>query len=429
MPGFGQNAPRPGVRRFGEKPRAGLLQNQATFAENRGVFAKALTIFALGCTVPATGFALGIRVFDHDAFATARGDAFVATADNPAAIYYNPAGITQLEGHNARAAVNIVSARAEFENSILRDVNTGDDVLALPGFFYSYSPQDCSFSFGAGYYLPYSLSVEWPQTGPFRTTVIQGDLQYHTFNGIIAWQATKTLSIAAGPTFNYACTELRRGISALGDEFKFTGDDYDLGATAGLLWKPFAQHSFGISYRSETTMNLQGKSRVLPYPVPLQSASLELPFPQAIIGGYSFRPTPQWNLEVDLDWTGWDRLDTTVLKQKTGNVILPFDWKSSLAVEAGLTRYFESGLRLSAGYIYQEHTVPNKSFTPLVPDQDLHVFSLGIGGEKQRLTWDLTYQFSYGPGRDVAGSVYGPNVSGHYTFTAHAFSLSVGWHF
>ena len=40
----------------------------------------------------------GFRLPDQDAFATARGEAFVATADNPSAIYYNPAGITQIRG-------------------------------------------------------------------------------------------------------------------------------------------------------------------------------------------------------------------------------------------------------------------------------------------------------------------------------------------
>src|SRR5271166_2905299 len=47
----------------------------------------------------------GFRLPDQDAFATARGEAFVATADNPSAIYYNPAGITQLEGSNVRGGV------------------------------------------------------------------------------------------------------------------------------------------------------------------------------------------------------------------------------------------------------------------------------------------------------------------------------------
>ncbi len=384
---------------------------------------------ALGLCVPASSFALGIRLFDHDAFATARGDAFAATADNPAAIYYNPAGITQLQGQNARAAVNVLSVQAGYESRTMRDVNTATDFIPVPGFFYTYTPSNSPISLGMGYYLPYGLALEWPDRSPFRTSTIRGELQYHTFNGIIAWQATKTLSIAAGPTYNYSAVDLRRGIAAPGDEFKFTGDDYDLGVTAGLLWKPFEKHSFGVSYRSQTTMNYEGKSRVQPYPIPVQDASAQVPFPEVIIAGYSFRPTPEWNLEVDIDWTDWDRVNTPVLKQATGNVPLPLRWDSSWAVEAGVTRYFGNGLHASAGYVYLENSVPNKSFTPLVPDQDLHVFSAGIGGKHERLTWDATYQFTYGPGRDVAGSVYGPGVTGNYTFIAHAFSISVGWHF
>ena len=42
---------------------------------------------------------------DQDAFVIGRGMAFVATADNPSAIYYNPAGITQLSGSNVRGGM------------------------------------------------------------------------------------------------------------------------------------------------------------------------------------------------------------------------------------------------------------------------------------------------------------------------------------
>src|SRR5436190_11527096 len=113
-----------------------------------GMFAKALTIVALGCTVPVSGFALGIRLFDHDAFATARGDAFVATADNPSAIYYNPAGIAQLKGQQVRGALTTVSVDAGFESRSLRDVATRNDFVPLPGVFYTYSPETLPLSFG-----------------------------------------------------------------------------------------------------------------------------------------------------------------------------------------------------------------------------------------------------------------------------------------
>src|SRR5690349_6525965 len=61
-----------------------------------------IAAIAVLITSSATVFATGFRLPDQDAFATGRGEAFVATADNPSAIYYNPAGISQLEGQNVR---------------------------------------------------------------------------------------------------------------------------------------------------------------------------------------------------------------------------------------------------------------------------------------------------------------------------------------
>jgi len=393
------------------------------------MLARYLAIAVAGLVLPLGGYALGIRVFDHDSFATARGDAFVATADNASAIYYNPAGISQLRGTSFRGGLDLVHVESQFDPTTGRKLESENDWVPLPSIFCSYTPENCPVSFGLGFYVPYGLSFDWPDNGPFRDVTIHGELKYQTLNPIISWQVTETLSIAAGPTFNHGSADLTRGIALPDDEFKFTGSDWAFGATAGILWHPLTKHSFGISYRSPTTMQLDGQSRALPYQV-LQEASVEIPLPQVIIAGYSFRPTPKWNLEVDFDWTDWERLNTLVLKQsQVGDEYLPFNWNPSYAVEFGVTRYFDNGMRVSGGYVFLENSVPTSSFTPLVPDQNLHVFSLGLGGHYKRFSWDATYQFTYGPGRDVSGSLYGPTVSGNYSFTAQALSLSFGYQF
>src|SRR6185436_8051805 len=97
-----------------------------------------------------------------------------------------------------------------------------------------------------------------------------------------------------------------------------------------------------------------------------QSATARFPFPQNIVAGVSFRPTPKWNIEVDVDWTDWDRLDTVNLKQQfSGTLPLTFNWRSSFFYEFGVTRYFEKGWYASAGYIFSENTVPDKDFNPI----------------------------------------------------------------
>src|ERR1035441_9391682 len=94
---------------------------------------------ALALKASANGFALS----DQDAFATARGEAVVATADNPSAIYYNPAGITQLEGSNLRSGIYVIYLDQSF-NPPASAPNHGrtyynrDNYAAVPQLFYTY---------------------------------------------------------------------------------------------------------------------------------------------------------------------------------------------------------------------------------------------------------------------------------------------------
>ncbi len=72
--------------------------------------------------------------------------------------------------------------------------------------------------------------------------------------------------------------------------------------------------------------------------------------------------------------------------------------------EFGVTRYFDSGWHISAGYVYNENSVPNAYYSPLAADLDRHFFSVGTGYEGKRFDFDVTYQFGYGPAHTVTGS-------------------------
>ncbi len=72
---------------------------------------RCLTVLAF---LPAfsSSYGLGFRIADQGAEATARGNAFTATADNPSAVFYNPAGITELSGTRALLGVYGISLKA-----------------------------------------------------------------------------------------------------------------------------------------------------------------------------------------------------------------------------------------------------------------------------------------------------------------------------
>src|ERR1019366_4130465 len=121
----------------------------------------------------------GFRLVDQDAFATARGEAFVATADNPSAIYYNPAGITQLEGNNVRAGLYGIYFDPSYSPlgtapNHAHTYHSSDNLAAVPQLFYTYTPENLPLSFGLGVYSPYGGGSElakdhgFPRGGPAK---------------------------------------------------------------------------------------------------------------------------------------------------------------------------------------------------------------------------------------------------------------------
>lgn len=105
--------------------------------------------------------------------------------------------------------------------------------------------------------------------------------------------------------------------------------------------------------------------------------------------------------------------------------------------EFGVTRYLEDSWHLSAGYVYNESSVPDTYYTPLAADVDRHFFSVGVGHKGKRLDFDVAYQVGYGPDHTVSGSTpsstparfVGQRADGTYDFLSLAVLVTVGLHF
>jgi len=376
---------------------------------------------------PASLFALGIRLPDQDAFATARGNAFAATADDAAAVYYNPAGITQLDGANLSLGMYGITLASRFTGAA-GPVNSQQQWAGLPEAFATLNITNYHLAAGLGVYSPYGLSMEWPKNAPWVMAGLprSGEIDYIRINPVLAYQPWSTFSIAAGAMIDYAQAKQDTYTPAL--QTSLHGDDTDAGFNVGLLWHPWQQHSFGVTYRSATDMDFKGHANATLFgaPLPTQAASLNYHLPQTLVGAYSYRPTTNWNLEVDADWTDWSCLRTLTVTTVPPQVY-PYNWKPSTMYEFGVTRYFGKGWQASAGYMYSENSVPSGFLNPLVPDSDRHLFSVGLGKKYHHFSWEAAYQLGYGPARPVSGDIYSPN--GSYEFFSNALSLNIGWHF
>ena len=416
---------------------------------------KIRAMFFLGLA-PLALLANGMRLGSQDGFATARGEAFVATADNPSALYYNPAGLTQVEGTQARSGIYgiyldpMFTPPADAANAG-QTYHLHNQLAAVPQFFLSHTLRDSKWSFGLGIYSPYGATVSWPQDTGFRAVATDAAIKYFRFNPVVALKLTPSLSLAAGALLDYANLELEQGLlrtaRPFGNFFRFNGDGCSAGYNVGLLWQPDEKIFFGATFRSSTEFTLRGKTRIEQQPV-IQSttvpAQADYEFPLTAVLGVSFRPTPKWNLEFDADYTDWSSLGQITIRQQSTppfpvqqNIPVNLNWQPSWIFEFGATHYLDNDWHLSAGYLYNQNSVPDAFYSPLAADLDRHFFSLGAGHKGRRFDFDVAYQFGYGPARTVSGSMpssqpgffAGQTADGTYEFISHAMFVTVGIHF
>ncbi len=377
--------------------------------------------------------AIGFRVPGQDSFVVARGTAFAATADSPAALHYNPAGITQLSGTHVSSGVSFVNVRTRYRSPEGTTTKNKNEYHPVPHFFATHRSEGSRFAYGVGITAPFGLSNEWPDDVRFRDRALEGGITYISALPTVAYQITPTLSAAAGLSVNFADAELvsgTGGFGAPGGKATFEGDDYTLGYHLSLFWQPHEQHAFGINFRSHDTLHLRGSFDLdLPAPLPSgsQNAKADFPIPEFLIVGYSYRPTPNWNFEINLDWTRWSRLGNVTLEYPTGPGQLRFNWESSIMYQFGVTRFFQNGYRVSGGYVFSENSVPTQDFTPLTADADRHLLSIGVGRTYDRLSWDIAAQYGYSSERDIPASQ--EPATGSYKTRTLAFTGTIQYAF
>jgi long-chain fatty acid transport protein len=360
----------------------------------------------------------GFRILDQSASGTGQASAFTAQADDASAVYYNPAGMTRLRGVQISLGTLLVGGRTSY-TSPTGATARGDfgNSIAFPppsNFYLTANLRDLGFqalgnlTVGLGVLSPFGTLSRWPENGPFATAVTHAALEVIDIKPTVAYRITDEVSVGLGADiYTFASfwgegrgeTKFRSsggpGLPPVGTPLEINGRDTAAGLNASVMFTPFRNAdgnplaSVGFVYRSQATLHLHGLFLVNGAPV--SNASTTLVLPQVFTGGMAAWPirdaVREWKLELDVDYTGWKSFRNTDVHLATG-VTIPFPqhWRSAYTVMVG-TEYkwlkpaplpaWEVALR--GGYWHSQTPVPDRSFTPAVPDADNHAISVGLG--------------------------------------------------
>ncbi len=435
------------------------------------------------CTMATNARGQTPRLQGQGAAAAAMGNAFTAQADDPSALHYNPAGMTQLHGFQNLFGTSLIGGTTRFTGPTGAQV-TGDRNGSVawppPGHLYLVANlKDLGFSAlgdltaGIGLNNPFGSLTRYPNDGPFRTALTFTTMPLLDIKPTIAYKLNDQLSVGLGADiytfsglFGEGHLEQKSiwpgglGIPA-GSLMELNGSDTTAGFNVSLLYTPFRNSdgqpvvNVGLVYRSQATLHLTGN--LLANGASVAGTRATFVLPQIFSGGFAVWPVRtgerEWKLELDLDYTGWKSNRNLDVQLTNGAVIpLPQNWQSTYTLMVGteykwlhLDAMPEWEVALRGGYMNQQAQIPDRTFNPGVPSSNVHVPSigvglachangfllgvlrcadLGVGPLKPKLfAIDLSYQAGIYEVRTVAGN-QNPTVNGRYDTLIHVGSLS-----
>ena len=411
-----------------------------------------------GLVLAFSGFAeaalaSGIALNEMGAAATGKATAFVAEANDPSAIFFNPAGITQLPGTQLMIGAALIKLDSIFRSPTTGDTQLQDQFPVLPHIYitHRFKGLDQRLSVGLGIYTPFGIVIDWPDNWQGRFAVTNARLRATVYNPTIAFQVTPKLSLAAGVQIADVAAGFEQKFNAGNGESKARVHSliaHPIGWNVGALYHITQTTSAGIQFRSELQAQLNGHADFTgPASDLFQNTRFHtsLKLPPRIVAGISTKVIPRWTINGEIEWQGWKTVGTipkdfestasSVVDQQALDARGQRLWKNAYIYKIGGEFAATDRLALRGGYFYDESAIPNSTFNPTIPESNLHAVTVGFGYKWPTVVIDAAYLFGLYEKRSIDNTTIepdnlsGPTAFGSYSSMAQVFILSVTFKF
>jgi long-chain fatty acid transport protein len=374
------------------------------------------------------------------------GTAFAGTgaaADDATTLFYNPAGLTQLESAEVTVVASGIYIDSSFEDEGSQPAlgqPLGDEGGNAGGWnavpsVYLALPFSETLAAGVAFNVPFGLSLDYGRDWIGRFQALRSEIQTYNFNPSIAWAPNESFSIGIGLNHQRAQAELTNAVNysavvaqglqqlaaagqlppalvpslvaanaGLEGTTILRGDDTAWGFNIGLLFVAPTGTRVGLSYRSALEYEIEGSVRFTPptatnpigagiiaaasasgAPLANSRAAVDLELPDSAILSVQHPITAKFALLADAQWTGWSSIQELRVRRDTGEVIsvTPERWKDSWRFALGATYELSPSLTLRAGVARDSTPVPGSTRTARLPDADRTWVALGA-------RWDMS---------------------------------------
>jgi long-chain fatty acid transport protein len=315
--------------------------------------------------------------------------------------------MTGIDGPKMLVGLQLLVPKMEFKSTLAEaggdDGGNAGAVAAIPSFFYV-RPLNERWRFGLSMVAPFGGGFDFGDNFVGRYGVEEIILQGVALSPSFGYKVNDKVSIGFGASITYSIMEMDIAInqSAVGapDGQVKLEDATDLGYQpfVGLQWQYSDDGLFGLVYRAEMEVDLEGDLRVLDLALPLMpqgTFNMAWDNPQLLEIGIRHRLSDEWTLTANANWEDWSAFGRSVLTVNDapmGPVVVPIDrnWKDTYKFGVGAIRELSNGTRFALGAAYDTSPVDDADRTIDLPSDEQLRLSFAWGRDTGgRSSWGI----------------------------------------
>jgi long-chain fatty acid transport protein len=353
----------------------------------------AATLLVGSGTACASGFAL------IEQSGSGLGNAYAggaASAEDASTIFYNPAGMSRLDGKQVVVAANMIKPSAKFSDGGSSPAaasgqplggNGGDagSWALVPNAYFAMevNPQ---MRIGLGINAPFGLKTDYEAGWAGRFQALKSEVKTINVNPTLSYKLNEMVALGLGLDYQKIDAELSNNVvlgAGVVGTAKLTGNDTGWGYNFGALFQVTPEIRAGVAYRSSINYKLSGNLLVTgPTGSVVQNPAVtaDIKTPDSLsISGIKVMDSG-WDVMGDITWTGWSKFkELRIVNSATGATasLTNENWKNTYRFSLGANHHYNEQWISRVGIALDQSPVDDQYRTARIPDNDRTWLSLG----------------------------------------------------
>ncbi|MCP2604911.1 outer membrane protein transport protein [Candidatus Aminicenantes bacterium AH-873-B07] len=370
-------------------------------------------------------FGNGFNLNSIGSRALSMGGAYIGLADDFSAIFWNPAGLTQIDQTIVGVYIgdNISFGSYKYKFPLL-GINVNAKTITnhyLSGMVAYCRPISDKLITGLAIYMPSHTGAEWDGNDlkDFTNREIFkwfGRIGIIAFSPVIAYKINDYLSFGATLNVYYGMMALKLpALESLG-QYEEDASGYGYGASIGILLKPLRNLSFGFTFKTSNKIDFEGRAKIPVFTfLGFNSESnfrRDIIWPMWVGIGIAFKPLRNLIFTSDIQWTQWSKEKIIytfyddygwreLFKAEEADK-MEFYWEDKIQFRFGMEFSPTEKIAVRAGYYYDPAPGPNKTMNILLPTYTFNVLTFGIGYKREELILDIGFEYMIGKKRKIS---------------------------